>query len=197
MATSPITLVTVLLTLKPVSLVEHEHAMQAEIGIFELSKVPGMVSCLALITSPMITFSFMGPALQTHVGGAPINVDTSGVSMVFSCSTVAYLVSNAVIGHISKGHGRGTMVLGLTFLLLGPTTYVSSVPQRIVLCVLIVVLGFSVSGITVPVETLMTKLAVCAYHGVGDQYKGLTFRRITQRLASRGMASHRFPRGKE
>ena len=90
--------------------------------------------------------------------------------MVFSCSTVAYLLSNAVIGHTSKRHGEGetglvcTLVLGLTFLLLGPAPYVSSVPQRtIILCALMVFLGFSVGGITVLVETLMTKLVVCYY----------------------------------
>ena len=73
--------------------------------------------------------------------------------MVFSCSTVTYLVSNAVIGHILKQHVEGetglvgTLVLGLTFLLLGPAPYISSVPQRtIVLCVLMVFLGFSVGG---------------------------------------------------
>ena len=31
-----------------------------------------------------------------------------------------------------------------------------------------VFLGFSVGGITVPVETLMTKLVVCYYHGRGQ-----------------------------
>ena len=67
------------------SLVEHEHARQAEIGIFELSKVSGFVSCLALITSAMIAFSLLGPTLQTHVEGI---LNSSGVSMVFSCSTV-------------------------------------------------------------------------------------------------------------
>jgi len=174
-ATSAFTFVTMLLTLKPVSLVEHEHARQAQIGIFELLTVPGICSCLALITSPMIAFSFMGPTLQTHVQGSPFNLDSSGVSMVFSCSTVAYLVSNAVIGPISKRRGEGptglvcTVVLGLAFLLLGPAPYLSSVPQRTtVLCVLMVFLGFSVGGITVPVETLMTKLVVCYYHGRGQ-----------------------------
>ena len=34
-STSVLTFVTMLLTLKPASLVEHEHARQAEIGIFE------------------------------------------------------------------------------------------------------------------------------------------------------------------
>jgi len=91
--------------------------------------------------------------------------------MVFSSLTVAYLVSNAVIGHISIGHGEGEtglfciLVLGLTFLLLDLATSVSSVPQRtIVLCVLMVFLGFSVAGITVPVDALMTRLVVCAFH---------------------------------
>ena len=81
-------------------------------------------------------------------------------------------MGNAVIGHISKGHGEGVTglfciwVLGVTFLLLGPVTYVSSVPQRtIVLCVLMVSLRFCVGGITVPAEMLMTKRVVCAYHG--------------------------------
>ena len=55
--TSALTFVTMLLALKPVSLVEHEHARQAEIGIFELLKVSGMASGLALITSPMVVFS--------------------------------------------------------------------------------------------------------------------------------------------
>jgi len=171
-ATSVLIFVTGLLTLIPVSLVEHEHARQAEIGIFELLQLPGIVSCLALITSPMIAFSFLGPTLQTHVEGAPFNLDSSGVSMVFSCSTVAYLVSNAVIGPIARRHGEGptglvcTLVLGLMFLLLGPAPYVSFVPQRtVVLCVLMVFLGFSVGGITVPVETLMTRLVVWVHHG--------------------------------
>ena len=95
--------------------------------------------------------------------------------MVFSCSTVAYLVSNAVIGHISERRGEGEtdlvcfLALGLTFLLLGPAPYVSSVPQRtIVWCILMVSLGFSVGGNTVPVEMLMTKLVVCYYHGHGQ-----------------------------
>ena len=81
--------VTGLLTLLPVRLVEHERARQAEIGIFELFKVSGFLSCLALITSSMLAFSFLDPNLQTHVEGAPFNLDSSGVSMVFSCSTVA------------------------------------------------------------------------------------------------------------
>ena len=118
-ATSALTFVTVLLTLKPVCLVDHEHARQAEIGIFELLQVPGMVLCLTLSTFPRIAFTW---------------------KVVFSCSTVAYLASNAVIRHISKGHGDGvtgllcTVVPGLTFLPLGLATDVSSVPQ----CVLIV-----------------------------------------------------------
>ena len=76
--------------------------------------------------------------------------------MVFSSLTVAYLVSNAVIGHISKEHGEGVtglfciLVLGLTFLLLDLATSVSSVPQRtIVLCVLMVFLGLSVGLLSV------------------------------------------------
>ena len=79
--------VTGLLTLLPVSLVEHEHARQAEIGILELLQVSGFTSCLALITSTMIAFSFLGPML--HVEGAPFNLDSSGVTIVLSCSTVA------------------------------------------------------------------------------------------------------------
>ena len=46
------------------SLVEHEHARQAEMGIFELFKV---------------SFSFLCPTLQMHVEGAPFNLDSSGV----------------------------------------------------------------------------------------------------------------------
>ena len=96
----------------------------------------------------------MSPTLQTHVQGAPLQRGDRA--------------------HL-KRHGEGetglvcTLVLGLTFLLLGPAAHVSSVPQRtIVLCVLMVFLGFSVGGITVPVETLMTKLVVCYYHGRGQ-----------------------------
>ena len=37
----------------------------------------------------MIAFSFLCPTLQTHVQGAPFNLDSSVVSMVF-CSTVAH-----------------------------------------------------------------------------------------------------------
>ena len=65
----------------------HEHARQAEIGIFELFKVSGFISYLPLITSPMLAFSFLCSTL--HVEGAPFNLDSSGVSRVLSCSTVA------------------------------------------------------------------------------------------------------------
>ena len=54
-----------LLSLKPVSLVDHEHARQARVGIFELLKVPGMASDLALITSLHARLLSMGPTLQT------------------------------------------------------------------------------------------------------------------------------------
>ena len=69
-------------------LVEHEHARQAEIGIFEFFEVSGFHSCLDI---PMIAFSFLFPTLQTHLEGAPFNLDSSVVSMVF-CSTVACCV---------------------------------------------------------------------------------------------------------
>ena len=138
-----------------------------------------MVSGPALITSSKIAFSSWFNAADARAS-APFNRDSSGVSVVFSCSTMAYLVSNVV--NLKKKHGGGktglvcTMVLGLTFLLLGPAPYVSSVPQQtIVLCVLMVFLGFSVGGVTVPVETLMMKLVVCYYTVVGDQYKCRTF----------------------
>ena len=116
-AISPLAFVTVLLTLTTVSLVEHEHARQDETGILELLKVPGMVSCLTLIMSPMIAFSFLGSTLQTHVEGAPFNLYSSGVSRVFSCSTVEHFVSDPVIGHISKGHGGGVTGLLCTLYL--------------------------------------------------------------------------------
>ena len=165
------------MTWKLASLVGHDQARQAEIEIFQFLKVPGMVSCLTLTTPPVITFSFMGPTLQTHVQGAPFNRDSSGVSVVFSCSTVAYLVSKAVIGHISKKGGEVktglvcTLALGLTFLLLGSAPNVSSVPERTI----VLFLEFSVGGITVPVETLMTKLVVCYYHGRGQSIQASHF----------------------
>ena len=71
----------------PLSLIAHEHARQAEIGIFELLQVSGFISYLPLITSLMLAFSFLCSTL--HVDGAPFNLDRSGFSMVFSCSTVA------------------------------------------------------------------------------------------------------------
>ena len=58
---------------------------QAAIGIFELLQVSGFLSCLDV---SMIAFSFPCPTLQTHVEGAPFNLDSSGFRMVFSCSTV-------------------------------------------------------------------------------------------------------------
>ena len=57
--------------------------------------------------SPYVRLLIMGPTLQTHVQGAPFNRDSLGASMVFSRSCVAFLVSNAVTGHISKRHGKG------------------------------------------------------------------------------------------
>ena len=95
--------------------------------------------------------------------------------MVFSCSTVAYLVSNAVIGHISnkarRGRDRSGLHLGTWFDVpaAGPCAVCllrATADHRFV-C-LDVFLGFSVGGITVPVETLMTKLVVCYYHGRGQ-----------------------------
>ena len=41
------------------NLIEHVHANQAEIGIFELFQMSGFISCLALTNIPMIAFSFL------------------------------------------------------------------------------------------------------------------------------------------
>lgn len=156
-----------LLTLCPTKLVEHDHAKKSEIGIWEILKTPGICACLALITAPMIAFSFLGPCLQSHVEGAPFLLNSSGVGLVFSCSTVTYLLSNAVIAPLAKRFGESTTGLGCTFLLgtmflmLGPAAFLTFVPLRTdVLCVLMLFLGFSVGGITVPLETLMTKLVL-------------------------------------
>ena len=90
--------------------------------------------------------------------------------MVFSSLTVEYFGSNAVIGYTSKGHGEGVTGLCASWYLVltsqppDRVTSVFSVPQRTsVLCVFMVFLCFG--GITVLVEALMTKFAVCAYHG--------------------------------
>ena len=60
------------------SLVKHEHARQAEIGIFELLQVSGFISCLALITSSMIAFSFLGPVADAR-GRCAFNLWSSPV----------------------------------------------------------------------------------------------------------------------
>ena len=75
-------------------LVEHPHAWQAEIGIFEL------ISCLVLSTSAMLD-SILCPTLQTHVEAGPFNLDSSGFCIV-SCSTVACCLDRrATDAHVS------------------------------------------------------------------------------------------------
>ena len=137
-ATSALTFVTVLLTLKPVSLVEHEHARLAETGIFEFLKVPGMVSCLALITSPHERFLIHGFDAADARGRCALQLGQFRCQhglLLFDCE-----VPCERRGDLDRAR-RGvtgllcTFVLGSSFPLLGLATYVSSVPQRTTVCV--------------------------------------------------------------
>ena len=65
------------------SLVEHEHSRQAEIGIFELFKVSGFISLNVSLDCLLI------PVSDAADARGRCNLDRSGFSMVFSCSTVA------------------------------------------------------------------------------------------------------------
>ena len=43
------------------------------------------------LSDPLAAMSYSCPTLQTHVEGAPFNLDSSGVSMVFLCSSTTIL----------------------------------------------------------------------------------------------------------
>ena len=126
-----------------------------------------MVSCLTLITSPMITFSFVGPTLQTHVEGASLYLNSSGVSMhgllQFDCGVPCeQRGGRAHLERPRRGCDRSALHFGTWFdvLAAGPSDVcVLRATGTIVLCVLMV------GNITVLVETLTTKLGVRAYHG--------------------------------
>ena len=80
-----------LLTLLPVSLVEHERARQAEFGIFELFKESGFLSCLALVASRVTTKFSVSLAISgfTVTLGATVGPVTGGVLVKMRVSVFA------------------------------------------------------------------------------------------------------------
>lgn len=77
--------------------------------------MPGVVTCMTLIT-----FSFMGPTLQTHVESAPFYLDSSGVSihglLQFDCGVPCEQRGDrAHLERARRGCDRSVLHLGTWF----------------------------------------------------------------------------------
>lgn len=157
-----------LCTLMRTNLVEPEHAegVSDRIGMCELLKVRSIPLMLSLVVIGMISFTFLGPMLEPYLEAKPYSLDSGMVGVAFSFMTFAYAVCNALIARIARRVGEevsvsvSTVLLGVLFLFLGPSTFLPFVPQNTVFFFfMLVLLGFAVGGIMVPGQALMAKAA--------------------------------------
>ena len=150
MVTSALIFASGLCTLLPTSSVEPELVDDAPdyFGMCDLLKVRS------------------GPIMGTYLEAEPYCLGSGMVGLAFSCMTLAYAVCNAFVARIARRVGEEvtvagcTVVLGVLFLVLGPSPLLPFIPPTTgFFFPVLVLLGFAVGGVMVPGQALLVQAA--------------------------------------